>query len=197
VTAAGEQTQPGLSGQAAALFVRFRGGDEAAMADLVQLLTPIMWHAVRAQGIDRDTSSDVVQTTWLSLVRSADSIAEPQALLQWLLVSARREAWRVGKRDGRVEAREFEADDLIAPAREVPEELVLRSDGDARLWQHIAALSQRCQELLRVIAFAARPDYSAVAKSLGMPVGSIGPTRGRCLAKLKLRLADDPEWDVA
>ncbi|MDT4934546.1 MAG: hypothetical protein QOK11_2438, partial [Pseudonocardiales bacterium] len=47
----------------------------------------------------------------------------------------------------------------------------------------------------RVIAFADRPDYAAVAKSLGMPVGSIGPTRGRCLAKLRLQLDSDPGWE--
>ena len=72
---------------------------------------------------------------------------------------------------------------------------MLRSDGDARLWHHLAELPERCRALLRVIAFADRPDYAAVAKSLGMPVGSIGPTRGRCLAKLRLQLANDPTWE--
>ena len=69
------------------------------------------------------------------------------------------------------------------------------SDSDTRLWQHIARLPERCQALLRVIAFADRPDYAAVAKALGMPIGSIGPTRGRCLAKLRLQLANDPAWE--
>ena len=60
---------------------------------------------------------------------------------------------------------------------------------------HRAALP-RCQELLRIIAFAPRPDYAAVAAALGMPVGSIGPTRGRCLAKLRALLADDPDGSL-
>ena len=72
---------------------------------------------------------------------------------------------------------------------------MLRDDGDGRLWQHIAQLSERCRALLRVIAFADRPDYAAVAEALGMPVGSIGPTRGRCLAKLRQQLANDPAWE--
>ena len=56
-------------------------------------------------------------------------------------------------------------------------------------------LPERCRRLLRVIAFADRPDYAAVAEALGMPVGSIGPTRGRCLAKLRAQLAADPAWE--
>jgi DNA-directed RNA polymerase specialized sigma24 family protein len=129
------------------------------------------------------------------LVRSADSINEPQAILQWLIVSARREAWRVVKRGDRVEPKDFEPDEFVTPAEEVPEDLVLRSDGEGRLWQHISLLNERCQALLRVIAFADRPDYAAVADALGMPVGSIGPTRGRCLAKLRQQLANDPGWE--
>jgi RNA polymerase sigma factor (sigma-70 family) len=185
-----------LASRAAVLFSAYREGDEARMAELVALLTPILWHTVRAQRLDRESAEDVLQTTWLALVRGADSISDPQAVLQWLIVSARREAWRVVKRADRVEPKEFDAGDLVAPSTDIPEELVLRNDGDSRLWHHLAALPERCRALLRVIAFADRPDYAAVAKSLGMPVGSIGPTRGRCLAKLRLQLANDPTWET-
>ena len=165
------------------------------MGELITLLTPILWHTVRAQRLDRQAAEDVLQTTWLALVRSGESISEPQAVLQWLIVSAKREAWRVVKRSDRVEPREFEPDDVVASPADIPEEMVLRTDGETRLWQHIAQLPERCQELLRVIAFADRPDYAAIAESLGMPVGSIGPTRGRCLAKLRLQLANDHGWE--
>jgi DNA-directed RNA polymerase specialized sigma24 family protein len=169
-----------LAARAASLFSAFRAGDAARMGELVALLTPILWHTVRSQRVDRDSAEDVLQTVWLALVRNADSISDPQAVLQWLIVSARREAWRVVKREDRVEPTEFEAGDLVSPAYDMPEELVLRD---------------RCRMLLRVIAFADRPDYAAVAESLGMPIGSIGPTRGRCLAKLRLQLANDPGWE--
>jgi RNA polymerase sigma factor (sigma-70 family) len=184
-----------LATRAATLFRAFRAGDEAKIGELVSLVTPILWHTARAQRLDRDSAEDVVQTTWLALVRSSDSITDPQAVLQWLIVSARREAWRVVKRDDRVQPREFEADDVVTPMSDLPDEQVLRDDGDSRLWQHIAELPDRCRVLLRVIAFADRPDYASVAKSLGMPVGSIGPTRGRCLAKLRQLLASDPAWE--
>jgi RNA polymerase sigma factor, sigma-70 family len=186
-----------LAARAAALFGAFRTGDDQQLGHLVSLVTPILWHTARAQRLDRESAEDVVQTVWLALVRSAERIQDPQAVLKWLIVSTRREAWRVVKRADRVEPREFEADELVTPVADAPDEVVLRDDGDARLWQHIAALPQRCQALLRVIAFADRPDYAAVAEALGMPVGSIGPTRGRCLAKLRQQLAADPEWGTA
>ncbi|MGH8961314.1 MAG: RNA polymerase sigma factor [Jatrophihabitantaceae bacterium] len=186
-----------LATRAALLFTAFRDGDQAKMGELVALLTPILWHTVRAQRVERDLAEDVLQTAWLALVRNAGSISDPQAVLQWLIVSARREAWRVVKREDRIDAKDFEADEVVTPTRELPEELVLRGDGDARLWQHVARLPERCRSLLRVIAFADRPDYAAVAESLGMPVGSIGPTRGRCLAKLRQQLANDPAWETS
>lgn len=192
----GAEPVPGtLASRAAALFSAYRDGDEAKMGELVSLLTPILWHTVRAQRLDRESAEDVLQTSWLALVRSAESISDPQAVLQWLIVSARREAWRVVKRSDRVEPRDFEADAVVSPADELPEALALRNEGESQLWRHIAALPERCQALLRVIAFADRPDYADVARSLGMPVGSIGPTRGRCLAKLRLQLANDPRWE--
>lgn len=185
-----------LASRAADLFSAFRNGEQARMGDLVTLVTPILWHTVRAQRLDHVSAEDVLQTTWLALVRNAESISDPQAVLQWLIVTARREAWRVVKRQDRVTPKDFESDEVVSPARELPEEIVLTSDGAGRLWEHIAQLPQRCRALLRVIAFADRPDYAAVAKSLGMPVGSIGPTRGRCLAKLRLQLANDPGWET-
>jgi RNA polymerase sigma factor (sigma-70 family) len=189
-----DPVQETLASRAGSLFRLYRDGDQSAIGDLVDLVTPILWHTARAQRLDRDTAEDVVQSTWLTLVRSAGSISDPQAVLQWLIVTTRREAWRVVKRTDRVEPQEDIGDGLSGPAVEWPEEMVLRSDADHRLWQHVAQLSERCRALLRVIAFADRPDYAAVAKALAMPVGSIGPTRGRCLGKLRQQLETDPKW---
>jgi RNA polymerase sigma factor (sigma-70 family) len=192
-----DPTQQTLASRAAELFRAYRAGHDAQLGDLVALVTPVLWHTARAQRLDRELAEDVVQSTWLALVRKAESITEPQAVLQWLIVSTRREAWRVVKRADRDEPRQFDTDDIVGPAADLPEEMVLRSDTDARLWQHVAQLSERCQALLRVIAFADRPDYAGVAEALGMPVGSIGPTRGRCLAKLREQLSNDPGWGTS
>jgi RNA polymerase sigma factor (sigma-70 family) len=184
-----------LAIRAAALFQAFRDGDEAKMGELVALLTPILWHTVRSQNLARDSAEDVLQVAWLALIRNAGAIADPRAVLQWLIVTARREAWRVARVENRIQPHEFEADDVIAPVEQAPDTTVLRNAGEGRLWEHIARLPERCRQLLRVIAFADRPDYAVVAAALGMPIGSIGPTRGRCLAKLRAQLSADSGWE--
>jgi RNA polymerase sigma factor (sigma-70 family) len=185
-----------LSERAGALFAAFRAGDDAKMGELVALLTPILWHTARAQNVSRDSAEDVLQGAWLALVRTAGTIADPRAVLGWLIVTVRREAWRVARVDRRADPHDFEPDAIVAPVDAGPENTAVRDSGQNRLWAHISELPERCQRLLRVIAFADRPDYAAVAVALGMPVGSIGPTRGRCLAKLRAQLSADPRWEL-
>jgi RNA polymerase sigma factor (sigma-70 family) len=192
-----EKLEDGLATRAGRLFAAYREGDEAKMADLVQILTPILWHTVRGVRLDSAAAEDVLQNVWLALVRNADSVSEPQAILQWLVVTTRREAWRVAKAASRVRPEDLEAavGSDQTPSNESVEDDLISSDTRARLWQHVQRLPDRCRALLRVIAFADRPDYAEIARSLGMPQWSIGPTRGRCLAKLRLALAADPAWE--
>ena len=192
-------TTGSLAERAALAFAAYRGGDSDAMSDLVDATTALLWHTARAQGLGSAAAEDVVQTTWLSLVRHQESIEDPLAVLKWLLTTTRREAWTVSRRTRREDARE-EVGDLLdgTPAQvDGPEQVLVRGQEQVVLWRHFATLSERCQHLLRVIAQAERPDYQAVAEALGMPVGSIGPTRGRCLAKLRTALTNDPAWEVA
>ncbi len=192
-----------LVSRAAEAFEAYQGGDRTSFDDLVTMLTPLLWHTVRGTGIDPVAAEDVVQTTWMRLLHSSASIRDPQTVVKWLLTAVKRESWRVSKR-ARVEMLKTaslvgdEGDEIAGlPARadQVPDELVFQHDRQRRLWGHVEELSPRCRELLRVIAFADRPDYALIAASLGMPVGSIGPTRGRCLAKLRQELAADPQWE--
>jgi RNA polymerase sigma factor (sigma-70 family) len=187
---------PSLAVLAGEAFGEYRAGNEGRMADLVRAATPILWHAVRSYRLDAATAEDVLQTTWVALVRRADSIDEPRAVLQWLIVTARREAWRVSSAQRRVDPTDWAGDELVAPSDQQPETVVTRSAEDQVLWSHIHRLPARCQQLLRVIAFADRPDYAAISKALGMPIGSIGPTRGRCLAQLRSALAADSSWSA-
>jgi RNA polymerase sigma factor (sigma-70 family) len=196
VTIGGAATErPGeVWGQAASAFERWTAGDTVALDELVRVMTPVLWHVVRAYRLAPDVAEDVVQTTWLSLVKSRASIQEPAAVGGWLTTTARREAWKVAKATGR--ALPVEDDEL---ARRLPDEgsaeaEVVRRDGDERLWDAVERLSERCQALLRIVAFEHRPDYTQIAADLGMPVGSIGPTRGRCLQKLRA-LVENGESD--
>jgi len=173
---------------AASLFEGWRDGESAALDDLVRLLSPMLWQVVRASGLDRATAEDVVQTTWLVLVRSGESITEPRAVAGWLCTSARREAWRVAKQSTRQRPVEEETIARKLPDEPAPEAQIVLDDDNARLWQCLGTLPERCQRLLRIVAAEARPDYTVIATELGMPVGSIGPTRGRCLDKLRREL---------
>lgn len=176
---------------AADAFRRWRTGDASGLDDLVRCLSPVLWHVVRAHGLDSERAQDVVQATWLTFVRRADSIAEPQAVAAWLTTTARREAWRVAKLDAKTVAVAYETlDSELAPDGSA-ESVAVLGDERTQLWHHVQQLSERCQRLMRIVAFDDRPDYRRVAEELGMPVGSIGPTRGRCLEKLRALLGDD------
>ena len=177
----------------ATLVSAARQGSEDALGQIVTELSPLLWQVARAAGLSSSDAEDVLQTVWMRLVAHLDDIHDSAALTGWLVTTTKREAWRVSAA-GR---RQLPADqELLA---ELPdqgpgsEEQVIIDDQRRALWVAIGRLSARCQELLRIIAFAPRPDYAAVAAALGMPIGSIGPTRGRCLAKLRALLVTDPE----
>jgi len=166
-------------------FLAWRRGDAGGVDELVRTMTPVLWNVVRAYGITQDLAQDVIQSTWLILVRRADTIADPHAVAAWLTTTARREAWRAAS--GGTRSITVSDDDLEYLSDNAPsaEERAVADDGDALLWECVHTLSERCQRLLRIVAFDERPDYARVAQELSMPVGSIGPTRGRCLAKLR------------
>jgi RNA polymerase sigma factor (sigma-70 family) len=169
-------------------FRRWRGGDDAALDELVTLMSPVLWHVVRACGLDKEAAEDVVQNTWLALVKGADSVRDAQAITRWLCTAARREAWRVSKAATRTRPVEDEVLDARMPLQTSPEAEVVTNDENSLLWAALGRLPERCQKLLRIVAWEPRPDYSSVAEGLQMPVGSIGPTRRRCLDKLRVEL---------
>jgi RNA polymerase sigma factor (sigma-70 family) len=172
---------------------RARAGERGALDEVVRELNPLLWHVARAQGLGTEEAADVVQTTWLALLRRLDEIRSPQALVVWLVTTARREAWRVRGRVRR-QAADSAALESVPDPDPQPGEQLLTDERDRVLWQHFQRLPARCQALLRVVAHVERPDYAKVSEALGMPVGSIGPTRGRCLAKLRELLRADPIW---
>jgi RNA polymerase sigma factor (sigma-70 family) len=179
-----------------ACLVRAANGETAALNEIVRELNPLLWHVARGEGLGAEESADVVQTSWLELLRRLHEIRSPQALTSWLITTTRREAWRVRELSRR------QATDGTAQLESAPDpdpgaiERLLADERDRVLWRHVQRLPERCRTLLRIVAHVARPDYAAVAKALGMPIGSIGPTRGRCLAKLREMLQADPGWSA-
>jgi RNA polymerase sigma factor (sigma-70 family) len=172
---------------------RARSGERGALDEVVRELNPLLWHVVRAQGLGTEDAADVVQTTWLALLRRLHEIRSPQALTAWLVTAARREAWHVRDRVRRQGSDDPALDAVPDPGPDLDERL-LTDERDRVLWELFQRLPPRCRTLLRIVAHVERPDYAAVSEALGMPRGSIGPTRGRCLAKLREMLLANPAW---
>lgn len=181
--------------EAAACFRAWVTGDTGAdgLDGLVRVMTPVLWHVVRSYRLPQDSAEDVIQTTWLALVRRRDAIDDPVAVGGWLTTTARREAWRVSTSINKAMPVEDEEIAFRLPKQRSAESVAVEADERERLWQVVDSLPERCQRLLRIVAFENRPDYTAVAEVLSMPVGSIGPTRGRCLAKLRVALMQNAQ----
>jgi len=173
---------------------RARDGEMSALTEVVHELNPLLWHVARAAGLSADDAMDVVQITWLELVQRLHDIRSPQALTAWLVSTTRRGAWHVESRMRKRDVdRRADVAELTDPGPG-PVERALTDERDGTLLRNFGRLSVRCQQLLRIVAMVDRPDYDIVAKAMQMPRGSVGPTRGRCLAKLRDLLLDDPTW---
>lgn len=178
-------------------FIRWRTGDPAALERLVRRFSGALWHIARAYGLDAAAAEDAVQLTWLTFIQHADGIREPAAVPGWLTTTVRREAAHLA----RARSREVIRADDDRPERPAPgepsmEEVVVASLEARTLWRHVSRLSERCQRLLRVIAFCRYLDHAALSAQLGVPVASLGTTRRRCLDELRASLAADPTWST-
>ena len=164
------------------------GGDEGAWGELVDRFTGLVWATARAHRLSAADAADVVQTTWLRLVEHLDRIRDPAGLGGWLATTARHECLRVLRLQGRM-VPTGEPDFAQPTADDELDARLLERERDSLLWRAFAGLSERCQALLRLVASPLEPSYAEIGAALGMPIGAIGPTRARCLDRLRLGLA--------
>lgn len=177
----------------AVLLAAAARNDQAAWDVLVTRFTRLLWSIARGFRLDDAAAADAVQTTWLRLVDNLDRITEPERLAGWLGTTMRRECLHILRRA----IREVPStapdwlDDSPAAARSLDADL-LDDERDAALWRAFGTLDERCRQLLRVLMATPPPPYTDVSAALDLPVGSIGPTRQRCLGKLRrVALADE------
>src|SRR6266540_927124 len=142
-----------------ALVKSAANGDDQAWAALVERFGRLVWSVARGHGLRAADAEEVFQTTWLRLTEHVGRLKEPERVGAWLATTARNEALKVLRAGGRVTVTD-----------------------DARL-------PDRCQRLLRVLIASPPPSYVEVAVALDLPIGSIGPTRARCLEQLRKLLA--------
>jgi RNA polymerase sigma factor (sigma-70 family) len=164
-----------------------RSGDPCAWGDLVRRYScPLTRVALRC-GLSADDAADVVQTTWLICVEKLDQLCDDAALLGWLITITRREAYRVATQARRCEPCDVDALPAgrgVRCADDVAVE-VCRRDDLARLSSAIGDLPARQRSVLRLLSATERVDYLTAARELGVPVGSLGPTRARAVQRLR------------
>lgn len=178
----------------AALVADAAGGSQQAWDGLVARYNRLVWAVARSFRLAEPDAADVVQTTWLRLVEHLGSLQQPERVGAWLGTTARREALRLAKVRGQSAERSSDQDLAVLPAAgPTIEESLLDRERDAELYRAVLQLNDRCQRLLRVLSASPPPRYETVSEALGLPVGSIGPTRGRCLDKLR-RVLTDQGW---
>lgn len=171
----------------ATLLARAAQGDQRAWDQLVESHTRLLWAVARSFRLDSADANDVVQTTWLRLVEHLDRIEDPTRLVGWLVTTARRESMRVLRRSGR--ERPAAEDTTLDRADDSPpvDTALLLDERNAALWRAYEQLGDKCRQLLRVAVYEPRA-YDEISAALGMPIGSIGPTRRRCLTQLRTLL---------
>jgi RNA polymerase sigma factor (sigma-70 family) len=173
-----------------ALVLAAADGDQAAFDALVARFAGLVWSVVRSHRLTDADAQDVFQTTWLRLVEHLDRLREPRAVGGWLATTARHESLRVLRLTERTRPTEPDTLDDVDEGLEEPDAAVLRTEEEHGVWAALGELGERCQALLRVLVADPPPTYEEVGAALDMPVGSIGPTRQRCLERLRLVIDD-------
>lgn len=182
-----EQEMVGLD--VAALVRRAAVGDMAAWEQLVEQYARLIWSITGEYKLMESDAADVVQTTWLRLLEHIHQIHSPDRVGSWLASTARHECLRSLAARKRILLNQDEVDlvDTAANVSEVDERL-LADERDQTVREAMSRLPRRSQRLLELLMADPPTSYTEISDELGIPVGSIGPTRGRCLARLRVLL---------
>jgi RNA polymerase sigma factor (sigma-70 family) len=162
---------------------------------VVDEYTPLVWSVVRAFRLGDATSADAVQTTWLMLIEHLDDIREPARLPGWIRTTARRTCLKLLRGSPRETLVDFEGSSgyattigLFESSIGAPESDAVRREQVALLRLAIASLPERQRTLLGLLTATPALSYQQISDRLGVPIGSIGPTRARILDRLRGQL---------
>lgn len=168
-------------------------GNQDAWDAIVARFEGLVWSTVRGFRLSNAEAADVAQTTWLKLVENVDRITDPERLAGWLATTARRECLRSLRTAGRTIPTDDETTlDRASTEPQIPvDQDLLRDERDSALWRAFGRISERCQRLLRALTADPPISYEDISAMFEMPIGSIGPTRQRCLERLRSEAASE------
>jgi RNA polymerase sigma factor (sigma-70 family) len=169
------------------LVTRARGGDKQAWDALVERYTPLIWSICRRHRLNDADADDVGQSVWLALVDQLDRVRDPAALPGWLATTVRRECLRVlrATRGPLAAGPGLDAEILPDERAETAEQELLAAERHAALREAFRTLPPGGQQLIAMLIQDPPVPYAEISVRLGIPVGSIGPNRSRCLDKLR------------
>jgi len=181
-------TDTGTWDQSGILVERAARGDQSACDQLVHRYSGMLWRVARGYRLSREDAGDAVQVTWLRLAERIQQIRDPNGISGWLLTTVRRECIHLCQHNRRVSLC-LDKVDLPADEREQPEAVVESAAERELLLAAFNRLPAPHRLLLGTLMASPPPSYAEVARALGMPHGSIGPTRQRALARLRREIA--------
>lgn len=163
------------------LVERCLAGEPAAWDAFVERFHRLVWSVPHASRLPDEDCDDVVQAVFMAALRSLEQLRDADRVTSWLLTCAHRESWRLARSRGRSINLDVDFQSVAEPAPDRSEELESRQ----AVREALDALGEPCRSLLQALYTADTPHYPTIAAQLGMPVGSIGPRRGRCLERLR------------
>ncbi len=166
------------------LIARCLERERSAWQALVDRYSDLVYGIARRSGLDDAQGQDVVQEVFLALLKNLGRLRKHDRLMGWLVKAARRESWRVARRARSARAREEGVSRPDRDAGALPAEAVQLEERRHLVRRAMRLIDGRCQRLLDALFLRDVRDYQALSAELAMPVGSIGPTRRRCLDKL-------------
>jgi RNA polymerase sigma factor (sigma-70 family) len=171
------------------LFRRAAEGDLGAWERLVDQYARLIWSITADYKLVESDAADVCQTTWLRLLEHMDRIEHPDRVGSWLAATARNECLRSLAARKRVVLSQdcAELDDAVAHEPEIDERL-LAAERAQVVRDALSSLPRRWQRLLEMLMADPPASYADISDELELPIGSIGPTRGRCLDRLRVLL---------
>ena len=169
------------------LVTSARNGDVRAWDALVERYSPLIWSICRKYRLDRADADDVGQSVWLHLVDQLGKIREPAALAGWLATTTRRECGRLvrASRGPHAVVYALDAENMVDEQAAAAEQEVLAAERHAALREAVTELPPDCQRLVGMLTADPPVPYAEISARLAMPVGSIGPTRSRCLDRIR------------